>query len=325
MDTNKSQQTEDPLRPHTFDGIQEYDNSLPNWWLFTFYGAFVFAIGYWIYYQKTGVGADQHEEYQIALQQLQESVAKVEKSAPGITNDSLRALVDDPAIVAAGQQHYMSNCFPCHGNELQGPPTPGLPGVSLVDAEWLHGNEPAQIHATITNGVLEKGMPSWGPVLGSKRISELTAFILSKQDPSVVPVMVTASSPIANAAPTVPDAQPAAALEAVAEASGPSPSSLTNESLVEMSKDSAIVAAGQTRFQTLCVACHGVNLEGPPAPGLPGVSLVDAEWLHGNEPLQIRKTITHGVIEKGMVPWLGVVGEDGANELVAFILSKQIQ
>ncbi len=323
MDTNKSQQIEDPLRPHTFDGIQEYDKSLPNWWLFTFYITFVFAIGYWIYYQKTGAGPDQHEEYQIALEQLQESVAKFEQSAPGITNDSLKALADDPTAVAAGQKHYMSNCFPCHGTELQGPPAPGLPGVSLVDAEWLHGNEPVQIHATITDGVLEKGMPGWGPVLGSKRISELTAFILNKQDPDVVPVLVTASSSPAIATPAVTDTQTAVVAETGADYSPPS--DVTNETLVDMSKDSAIVAAGQTRYQTLCVACHGANLEGPPAPGLPGVSLVDAEWLHGNEPLHIRKTITHGVIEKGMVPWLAVVGEDGSNELVAFILSKQAQ
>lgn len=323
MDTNKSQQIEDPLRPHTFDGIQEYDKSLPNWWLFTFYITFVFAIGYWIYYQKTGTGPDQHEEYQIALQQLQEAVAIVEKSAPGITNDSLQALADDPAAVAAGQQHYMSNCFPCHGNELQGPPAPGLPGVSLVDAEWLHGNEPIQIHATITNGVLEKGMPGWGPVLGSKRITELTAFILNKQDPNVVPVAVSANSAPASA-PVAPSESPASGVVDATAGYSP-PADVSNESLIEMSKDSAIVAAGQTRFQTLCVACHGANLEGPPAPGLPGVSLVDAEWLHGNEPLQIRKTITHGIIEKGMVPWLAVVGEDGSNELVAFILSKQVQ
>ena len=29
-------------------------------------------------------------------------------------------------------------------------------------------------------GVLAKGMPTWGPVLGAKKVSEVTAYILSK-------------------------------------------------------------------------------------------------------------------------------------------------
>jgi cytochrome c oxidase cbb3-type subunit III len=307
-------QNEDPLRPHSFDGIQEYDKALPNWWLFTLYITIFFSIGYWIYYEKTETGPDIQEEYTTALQQFEESIAKASQSAPEVTNESILAMSKDPAVLSEAQQHFVTNCATCHGTELQGPPAPGLPGVSLVDNEWIHGFEPLQIRNTIATGVLEKGMPSWGPVLGDKRILELTAFILSKQaagfpasavlvEPSATP---NPASPAHSAAPPTEPAQP-----------------VSNEILVELSQDPAVVAAGQTRFMTLCTACHGTELQGPPAPGLPGVSLVDAEWLHGNEPMQIRNTILNGVIEKGMVPWAAVVGEEGANELVAFILSKQ--
>ncbi|MFN4131046.1 MAG: cbb3-type cytochrome c oxidase N-terminal domain-containing protein, partial [Paracoccaceae bacterium] len=35
---------------HEWDGITEYDNPMPRWWLWTFYATIVWAIGYMIAY-----------------------------------------------------------------------------------------------------------------------------------------------------------------------------------------------------------------------------------------------------------------------------------
>ena len=82
----------------------------------------------------------------------------------------------NPTFVQAGQEIFSSNCVSCHGANLEG----SLTGVSLVDAEWLHGAAPSEIYYTIHNGVLDKGMLAWGSLLGQKRIAQTVAFILSK-------------------------------------------------------------------------------------------------------------------------------------------------
>ena len=41
----------DRLMSHGYDGIQEYDNPLPGWWVWIFWVTIVFSLGYWAYYQ----------------------------------------------------------------------------------------------------------------------------------------------------------------------------------------------------------------------------------------------------------------------------------
>jgi cytochrome c oxidase cbb3-type subunit 3 len=160
------------LRPHTYDGIQEYDKRLPNWWLFTLYGAIVFAAGYWAYYHWTDHMQPGWVRVKSELEALSLAALK-EGGAP--TGEQIYNFSKDPAIVAAGQKTYTSTCVACHGADLKG----GI-GQDLTDATWIHGGTPMDIFNTIRNGVVEKGMPSWGPLLGQKRIAEVAAFVISK-------------------------------------------------------------------------------------------------------------------------------------------------
>lgn len=44
----------DQTMGHSFDGIEEYDNPLPQWWFMLFAGTLVFAVGYLILYPGLG-------------------------------------------------------------------------------------------------------------------------------------------------------------------------------------------------------------------------------------------------------------------------------
>ncbi|BET69602.1 hypothetical protein ASA1KI_45200 [Opitutales bacterium ASA1] len=172
---------EDPIRHHTYDGIQEYDKRLPNWWLFTLYGAIVFSIVYWMYYHLSGVGTSGHELLARDMAAVQE--ARLANSMGTLGDAELWAMSKDEKFVAAGRESYSVNCVACHLASLRGKEeSPTAIGPSLLDGEWIHGGTPSEIRAVIANGVLAKGMPAWGPVLGDRKVIELVAFVMSHHE-----------------------------------------------------------------------------------------------------------------------------------------------
>ncbi len=170
----KPQLHEDKTREHTFDGIQEFDKNLPNWWLFTLYGTIAFSIAYWIYYHKVDLGMTQEQELAAAMQTVDAAKALAAAESGIIDDASLWAMARNADFVQAGKQVYAATCAACHGAELQG----GI-GSALNDGEWKHGGDPLQIKGIVANGVAAAGMPPWGPVLGEEKVNQVTAYILS--------------------------------------------------------------------------------------------------------------------------------------------------
>lgn len=182
--------TEEAVRAHSFDGIQEYDKRLPNWWLATFYGAIIFWVGFWFYYERAHLGPSNTE---LLKQQLAVIEAAKLASAPSVDDASLWKMSRNAVFVDAGRATFNGTCASCHTEKLT-----GAIGPNLVDQLWIHGGRPTDIYNTVTQGVLIKGMPSWGPVLGAKKVSEAVAYILShhqegepveKQDAWVPPAL----------------------------------------------------------------------------------------------------------------------------------------
>ncbi len=168
---------DDPLRKHSFDGIHEFDKKMPNWWLMTFYGSIVFAVGYWFYYYHSGL--PQTDQQKIDAHMSMVEAAKLAASA-SVDDASLWQMSRNPSFIEAGKATFNANCASCHLTSLRGKEeSPMAVGPSLADTTWIHGGNPMALNKVVNDGVLAKGMPSWGPVLGQKRINEVLAYVLS--------------------------------------------------------------------------------------------------------------------------------------------------
>lgn len=163
----------DVVRDHEYDGIQEFDNELPNWWLGTFVLTLLFALYWWTTrHTFTDEPDATHRAYSAQMKDLRELQAK--SAGAGPTDEQVLADKDDPAQLAAGRQVFATNCIACHG-----PLGQGVIGPNLTDKYWIHGGKPSQIAQTIIKGVPDKGMVTWGGVLSNDQIKQVAAYVVS--------------------------------------------------------------------------------------------------------------------------------------------------
>ena len=173
-----SEYKHDTVLDHDYDGIQEYDNRLPNWWLWTLWGTIIFSLGYWLMFHTYGVAKLPVAAYEAEMESAGGSLA--DSSLRGLTEADLEAFATDPAKLAEGEGVYVKNCRVCHLDQGQ-----GLVGPNLTDDYWIHGGDALSIHNTIVHGVVEKGMAAWGRQLGADRVDAVVAYLLTMRGTQV--------------------------------------------------------------------------------------------------------------------------------------------
>jgi cytochrome c oxidase cbb3-type subunit 3 len=146
------------------DGIEEYDNPLPDWWLGLFIVSIIFAVVYTVNYHF--ISHDSQAGY------YADEMAAAEKMWPTPKQTEVAELT--PENLEAGQQIFKTNCVACHGEDMH-----GKIGPNLTDGTWIHGGTQEEIQSTITTGVPSKGMVTWGPILGPEKIQLVAAFVYS--------------------------------------------------------------------------------------------------------------------------------------------------
>ncbi len=180
---------EDGTTGHEYDGIREYNNPLPRWWLITFWGTIVFALIYLMLFPGLGkypglLGWTSSGELAADEQQYQRQYG-------GLYAEFARTPIPDlarneRAMQVAGRI-FANNCAACHGSNARG----GQGYPNLTDKDWLYGGEPAQLISTLTHG--RKGiMPAFKEAFGEEGVREVVAYTLSLSGRIVDPELAKA-------------------------------------------------------------------------------------------------------------------------------------
>ncbi len=130
---------------HNWDGIEELNNPLPRWWLWTFYGTIVFALVYVILFPAWPLvsGATSgllgwSTRADAAAEISAVSTAQAPRMA-ALEKIDMAKLDQDPDLQGfanrAGAALFRANCSQCHGSGAAG--AKGYP--NLLDDDWLWG------------------------------------------------------------------------------------------------------------------------------------------------------------------------------------------
>jgi cytochrome c oxidase cbb3-type subunit 3 len=183
------------------DTLQEFNNPLPRWWLWAFYGTVLFTIVYWVMYPSWPIGnsylkgintltytTDAGEEVtthwntRALLRVEMESgatamaqKAQLKKVAAASYGDIAKDTEMQAFVQSFGKGIFGDYCAACHQT--------GGVGVigeypNLSDDAWLWGGKVAEIEASIKNG-RNGTMPAHKGTLAETEINDLGNYVLS--------------------------------------------------------------------------------------------------------------------------------------------------
>lgn len=164
------------IQGHSYDGIKEYDNPMPGWWIWLFWICIAFSVVYYAgitWFDFVDTYYDDLAQSQQELQAVRAAYAEANPTFEA-TPEALAEYVGTESHISAGAETYTANCASCHGQQGE-----GLIGPNLTDKYWIHGGTNVDIFNILTDGVAAKGMPAWEASLTPEERAELVAYIRS--------------------------------------------------------------------------------------------------------------------------------------------------
>ncbi|MCK5001610.1 MAG: cytochrome-c oxidase, cbb3-type subunit III [Gammaproteobacteria bacterium] len=176
---NKAELPEDgEAKPtgHVWDeDLQELNTPLPRWWLYMFYITIVFGLVYLALYPGLGsykgiLGWSSVGEYEA---EVAVADAKFDPLYEKFLGEDLTVLAASDNAMRTGERLYVNYCSVCHGSDARG--AKGFP--NLRDNDWLYGDDPETIKATIMHG-RTGAMPAWQDALGGEEgVAQVAEYV----------------------------------------------------------------------------------------------------------------------------------------------------
>ena len=158
----------DELLDHEYDGIKEFNNPLPRWWVYLFYLCIGWSIVYVPYYHF-GPGALPKDVWADDM-----SAWWAAHPPPELAKEAeLEQMAADPAFAAAGQATYAIRCVSCHAADGG-----GLVGPNLTDDFTIYGYSREQMVAVVFHGT-KNGMLAWKDQLSLAEIYQVSEYARS--------------------------------------------------------------------------------------------------------------------------------------------------
>ncbi|WP_371168227.1 cytochrome-c oxidase, cbb3-type subunit III [Aliiroseovarius sp. 2305UL8-7] len=267
---------------HEWDGIQEFNNPLPRWWVWVFYATIVWGIWYtiaypawplikgatagYLGYSTRAEVADEIKRYEVLNEAINTELASADLAQiqPGTELYSYAR--------ESGRATFVTWCSQCHGEGANGiSEASGYP--NLLDDDWLWGGEIDVIQTTIAHGIRDESdddtrlndMPAHDELLEPQEIDDVVDYVFA---------------------------------------------------LSGGEADPAKVEAGAVVFEDNCSSCHGEGGVGDRELG--GPNLADAIWLYGGDKETIRASVENG--RKGVMPaWTAKLTQAQINGVALYV------
>lgn len=267
---------------HTWDGIEELNNPLPRWWLWTFYVTIFWAVVYTIAYPAwpmisgaTSGFLGYSTRAEVAAN-IQAHEAKNEALVAQLNAADLATLQPSDDLhryaVSRGGAVFRAQCSQCHGSGAAG--AVGYP--NLLDNDWLWGGDMESIRYTVNHGIRNdqdedarySEMPVFGEMLEDEEIASVVEHVIS---------------------------------------------------LSGSDYDQALAEQGAEVFADNCSACHGDEGMGDREQGAPNLS--DAIWLYGGSREAITYSVRNARFGV-MPPWGQRLSEEDVRAVSVYVHSR---